>query len=84
MSREGPYIPIDTKINFIGGRFGKSREGVATTPLVGRVTKNNLVRRGLMFIRRKHMLVHEKLMGRSRLILRISRAGWPVLRKFID
>ena len=23
MSREGPYLPIDTKINFIGVRFGK-------------------------------------------------------------
>ena len=49
MSREGPYLPIDTKINFIGVWFGKSREGIATTPppLVRRVTKNSLVRRGL-------------------------------------
>ena len=31
MNREGPYLPFDTKINFIGGS-GKSREGVATTP----------------------------------------------------
>ena len=29
MNREGSYLPIDTKINFIGVRFGKSREGVA-------------------------------------------------------
>ena len=34
MDRESPCLPIDTKINFIGGvRFGKSREGVVTTPL---------------------------------------------------
>ena len=33
MDREGPYLPIDTKINFIGVRFGKSREGVVTAPL---------------------------------------------------
>ena len=32
MSREGPHLLIDTKINFIGVRFGKSREGVATIP----------------------------------------------------
>ena len=32
MNREGPYLPIDTKTNFIGVRFGKYREGVATTP----------------------------------------------------
>ena len=30
MDRKGPYLPIDTKINCIGVRFGKSREG--TTP----------------------------------------------------
>ena len=47
MDREGPYLPIDTKINFIGVRFGKSREGVVTTPLVRRVTRNSLERRGL-------------------------------------
>ena len=29
MNRKGPYLPIDTKINFIGVQFGKSREGVA-------------------------------------------------------
>ena len=31
MTREGQYLLIDTKINLIGGRFGKSRDGVATT-----------------------------------------------------
>ena len=40
MNREGSYLPIDTKINFMGVRFGNSTEGVATTPaLVRRVTK---------------------------------------------
>ena len=48
MYREGPYLPIDTKINFIGVRFEKSREGVVTLPLVRSGTKNSLVRRGLM------------------------------------
>ena len=33
MSREGPYLPIDTKINFIGGSVWKIQGGVATTPL---------------------------------------------------
>ena len=37
MDREGPYLPIDTKINFIGGS-------------VRRVTKNDLVRRGLRML----------------------------------
>ena len=41
MSREGPYLPIDTKINFIGG-------SVQQPPLVRRVTKKSLVRRGLI------------------------------------
>ena len=48
MNRDGPYLPIDTKINFIGVRFGKSREGMQQPPLVRRVTKNSLVRRGLI------------------------------------
>ena len=47
MRREGPNLPFDTKINFIGVRFGKSTEGVVTTLLVRRVTKNSLVRRRL-------------------------------------
>ena len=55
MDRESPYLPIDTKINFMGVRFGKSREGVVTTPLVRRVTKNSLVRLGL----RIKMLIHK-------------------------
>ena len=55
MSREDPYLPIDTKINFIGVRFGKSGEGVATNPpWLEVVTKNSLVRRGL----RSHNWVH--------------------------
>ena len=32
MNREGPYIPIDTKINFTVGRLGKSREGLQQPP----------------------------------------------------
>ena len=32
MNREDPYLPFDTKINFIGGSVRKSRERVASTP----------------------------------------------------
>ena len=49
MDREGPYLPIDTKINFIGGSVWKIWGGVVITPppLVRSVTKNSLVRRGI-------------------------------------
>ena len=46
MSREGPYLSIDTKINFIGGSVWNN------PPLVRRVTKNSLVRGRL-----KHSLI---------------------------
>ena len=71
MSREGPYLPIDTKINFIG----KSREVVATTPpppLVTGVTKNSLVRRGI-----------SKTPGQiqiSRPFFREKNQFWPIFR----
>ena len=39
MDRGDQYLSIDTKTKFIGVRLRKSREGVATTSLVKRVTK---------------------------------------------
>ena len=48
MDREGPYLPIDTKINFIEGSVWKIYGGGCNNPpLVRRVTKNGLVRQGL-------------------------------------
>ena len=48
MNRKGPYLPIDTKINFIGGSVRKIEGGGCNNPpLVRRVTKNSFVRRGI-------------------------------------
>ena len=54
MNREGQYLPIDTKINLIEGSVRKNLgRGLQLPPLVRRVTKNSLVRRGLNVLKGK-------------------------------
>ena len=47
MNKEDPYLPIDTKINFIGGSVRKTWRGLQQPPLIRRVTKNSLLNEGL-------------------------------------
>ena len=54
MNREGPYLPIDTKINFIEGSVRKIKGGGCNNPtwldVLPKKKKNSLVRRGLSII----------------------------------
>ena len=77
MDRWGPYLPIDTKINFIGGSVRKILGGGCNNPVLVRRVKNSLVRRGLRKLSRNlfFLLISSTFVGMTSSWSRVGRTN---------